>query len=179
LPANAVGQIEIRRLTQPVRQQAGSYRLISTPPMHRVDRHASWPANAARVCGSSAESELTKIGAETQTPVGVGLLANAVCQIGIRRLTQPVRQQAGSYRLISTQPMHRVDRHASWPANAARVCGSTAESELTKIGAETQIPVGAGLLANAVGQIEIRRLTQPVRQQAGSYRLIQPNRCTA
>ena len=104
--------------------------------------------------------------------------ANAVGQIGIRRLTQPVRQQAGSYRLISTQPMHRVDRHASWPANAARVCGSSAESELTKIGAEMQIPVGAGLLANAVCQIGIRRLTQPVRQQAGSYGLIQPNRRT-
>jgi hypothetical protein len=41
-----------------------------------------------------------------QSTVGAGLLANAVGQIGIRRLTQRVRQQAGSYRLISTQPQN-------------------------------------------------------------------------
>jgi hypothetical protein len=51
----------------------------------------------------------------------------------------------------------------------ARVCGVSVESKLAEIDAETQIPVGAGLLANAVGQIEVRCLTQPVRQQAGSY----------
>ena len=30
-------------------------------------------------------------------------------------------------------------------------------------------PVGAGLLAKAVDKWQMRRLTQPVRQQAGSY----------
>ena len=104
----------------------------------------------SRVCGVFVESELTRIGAETQIPIGAGVLANAVGQIEIRRLTQPVRQQAGSYRLISTQPVHRADRHALWPANAARVCGVSVESELTRVGAETQIPVGAGLLVTAL-----------------------------
>jgi hypothetical protein len=30
--------------------------------------------------------------------------------------------------------------------------------------------IGAGLLANAVGQLQLHRMTESVRQQAGSYR---------
>jgi hypothetical protein len=146
----------------------------------------------SRVCGVFVESELTRIGAETQIPIGAGVLANAVGQIEIRRLTQPVRQQAGSYRSISTQPQNdpvgpasagkasvakpqnRISTSMSSIDAQARVCGVSVESELAEIDAETHIPVGAGLLANAFSQPPSSCQTHRVRQQAGSYKTCPP-----
>jgi hypothetical protein len=72
LPAIAVCQRRLHRLTHPIRQQAGSYRLEYAP--------------------------LTAALRRTQN-VGARLPAIAVCQLSLQRLSHPIRQQAGSYRL--------------------------------------------------------------------------------
>jgi hypothetical protein len=54
------------------------------------------------------------------------------------------------------------------------VRGVFVESELTELDAKTQIPLGAGLLANAFSQPPSSCQSHRVRQQAGSYRTCPP-----
>ena len=82
------------------------------------------------------------------------MLANAVGQRHLYRLTPPVRQRAGSYRDASHGTRRQFRRRLGRAGCRTRLWLQTVE---------------AGLLANAVGQRHLYRLTPPVRQQAGSY----------
>ena len=104
MPANAVCQDQLNRLTQRVRQQAGSYR--SSPTRHFAvrllpSRVKPVPHTAGAVCLGGLKLVLRPhavcLVVRVQT-VGARLPANAVCQRHLRHLTQRVRQQAGSYR---------------------------------------------------------------------------------
>jgi hypothetical protein len=116
-----------------------------------------------------------------RTAVGAGLLANASVESIPARLTQRFCQQAGSYRFpanawdlalgVSPPGMKasrdvRVIRFDPVQARAMKVNPMYVNPRHRP----RHTSVGAGLLANASVESISARLTQRLRQQAGSYR---------
>ena len=123
-------------------------------------------------------------------PVGAGLLANAVGQLPLQAQTDGFRGQARSYRCDAISPMIVPTLRVGMSplmlcvSNTTRSVesGVTTQSTGTIIGGTESVPminiikpdaksVGAGLLANAVGQLPLQAQTDGFRGQARSYSL--------
>ena len=96
------------------------------------------------------------------TPVGAGLLANAVGQSNHQRLTRRLRGQARSH-IFGPWPLV--------PGDFLRIWMPTAPTPMTGMDftGVALTPVGAGLPANAVGQSNHQWLTRRLRGQARSH----------
>jgi hypothetical protein len=118
------------------------------------------------------------------------LLANAVGQLPMSTQTNGFRGQARSYRCDAISPMIvptlRVGMSSLTPCNGKTTrsvaSGVTTRSVGTSIGGTESVAminiikpdtksVGAGLLANAVGQLRMSTQTDGFRGQARSYSL--------
>ena len=142
LLANAVGQCRTRQLTDCLRKPAPTVGCVfqargsMLSSMRFTDRHHLLKSHSS--------------------PVGAGLLANAVGQCSTRQLTDCLREQARSHRgmRVSGKGINVVEYVLHRPSPPLEI---------------TRFPVGAGLLANAVGQCSTRQLTDCFREQARSH----------
>jgi hypothetical protein len=206
LPAKAILPQRIRRLTDRVRQQAGSYRFrvrrraavspASTDfayaeghrccPHRRISRTPK-VTGAARIDGFCVRRRSPVL---PRLPVGARLPAKAILPQRIRRLAHRVRQQAGSYRFLLTPEVSGISQIAEFcvrersPVSLGSTDFAYAEEWLCcidqlwgsigvrrrAIAQQRRSPVGVSLPAKTILPQCIRRLTDRVRQQAGSYR---------